>query len=125
VALEKVVAILRAFESGADFGELARQHSEDGTAVQGGDLGLFTLDELSAEFRGAVVSMAQGQISPVLETPKGYQLLMLEEIKETPAKTLKEVSIEIHERLFQEFVEERYSAWLKGLRDRSYVKVIL
>ena len=124
-ALEKVVAILRAFESGSDFEELARQYSEDGTAAAGGDLGLFTLDEISTEFRETVRWMAEGEVSPVLETSKGYQLLMLEGIKEMPPKTLKEVSIEIHERLFREFVEEKYEAWLKGLRDRSYVKVVL
>ena len=124
-ALEKVVASLRAFESGSDFEELARQYSEDGTAAAGGDLGLFTLDEISTEFRETVRWMAEGEVSPVLETSKGYQLLMLEGIKEMPPKTLKEVSIEIHERLFREFVEEKYKAWLKGLRDRSYVKVVL
>jgi len=124
-ALEKVVAILRAFESGSDFEELARQYSEDGTAAAGGDLGLFTLDEISTEFRETVRWMAEGEVSPVLETSKGYRFLMLEEIKEMPPKTLKEVSIEIHERLFREFVEEKYKAWLKGLRDRSYVKVVL
>ncbi len=124
-AREKVESIADALRSGAAFRELAKQYSEDGTASEGGSLGLFTLDELSVQFRETVASMAEGQISPVLETPQGYQLLMLEEIKEAPGKTLKEVSIEIHERLYGEFVEEKYKAWLKALRERSYVKVIL
>ncbi|UCD86905.1 MAG: peptidylprolyl isomerase [Desulfobacterales bacterium] len=124
-AREKIESIADALKSGAAFDELAKQYSEDGTAAEGGDLGLFTLDELSVQFRDTVALMAEGQISPVLETPQGYQLLMLEEIKGTPGKNLKEVSIEIHERLYRELVEEKYKAWLKALRERSYVKVIL
>lgn len=123
-ALEEIESIVKDFKSGAAFDELAKQYSQDGTAVAGGDLGLFTLDELSAEFQETVRSMAEGQISPVLQTPKGYQILMLQEIKKIPGKTLKEARIEIHERLYRDLVEEKYKVWLKALRDRSYVKII-
>ena len=123
-ALEKIESIVKELESGAAFDELAKQYSQDGTAAAGGDLGLFTLDELSAEFQGTVRGMAEGQISPVLKTPKGYQILMLQEIKKIPGKTLKEARRKIQERLYRELVEEKYKAWLKALRNRSYVKII-
>lgn len=123
-ALEKIETIVKELKSGAAFDELAKQYSQDGTAAAGGDLGLFTLDELSAEFQGTVRGMAEGQISPVLKTPKGYQILMLQEIKKIPGKTLKEARREIQGRLYQELVEEKYKAWLKALRNRSYVKII-
>ena len=123
-ALEKIESIVKELNSGAAFNELARQYSQDGTAAAGGDLGLFTLDELSAEFQETVRRMVKGQISPVMRTPKGYQILMLQEIKKIPGKTLKEARMEIHERLFRELVEEKYRAWLKELRARSYVKII-
>lgn len=123
-ALEKIEIIVKEFESGAAFDELARQYSQDGTAAAGGDLGLFTLDELSAKFRETIRRMEVGQISPVLEVSQGYQILMLQEIEKTPAKPLKEARIEIQEKLYRELVEERYNTWLKALRDRSYVKII-
>jgi len=124
VALEKIKSIVRELKSGAAFDELARKYSQDGTAAAGGDLGLFTLDELLQEFQETVLWMAEGQISPVLETPKGYQILMLQEIKKIPGKTLEEARIEIQERLYRELVGEKYNAWLKRLRERSYVKII-
>jgi len=124
VALEKIKSIVRELKSGAAFDELARKYSQDGTAAAGGDLGLFTLDELLPEFQETVLWMAEGQISPVLETPKGYQILMLQEIKKIPGKTLEEARIEIQERLYRELVGEKYNAWLKRLRERSYVKII-
>ena len=123
-ALEKMESIVKAFKSGVAFDELAKQHSQDSTAESGGDLGLFTLDELSSEFQEAVQRMAEGQISPIIQTSKGYRVLMLEEIRKTAGKTLKEVRIEIHERLYRDLVEEKYKAWLAALRDRSYVKII-
>ncbi len=123
-ALEKMESIVKELKSGAAFDELAKQYSQDRTAAAGGDLGLFTLDELSAEFQETVRQMAEGQISPVLHTPKGYQILMLQEMRKMPGKTLKEARMEIQERLYRELVEEKYRAWLKALRDRSYVKII-
>lgn len=123
-ALEEIESIVKDFKSGAAFDELAKQYSQDGTAESGGDLGLFTLNELSAEFQETVQRMAEGQISPVIQTSKGYQVLMLQEIKKTPGRTLKEARIEIHERLYRDLVEEKYRAWLTVLRDRSYVKII-
>lgn len=123
-ALEKIESIVKELKSGANFDELAKQHSQDVTATAGGDLGLFTLDELSAEFQGTVRQMAEGQISPVLEIPKGYQILMLKEIQKIQGKTLEDARSEIHERLHRELVEKEYKAWLKALRERSYVKII-
>ena len=88
------------------------------------DLGLFTLDELSEKIREMVRGMKEGDITPVLETDAGYQILMLEEIKEEPDRTLEDAKAEIQEKLYRDLVEEKYKAWVKKLRDRSYVKII-
>ena len=123
-ALEKIESIVRELKSGAAFDDLAKKYSQDGTAAAGGDLGLFTLDELLPEFREMVLWMGEGEISPILETPKGYQILMLQEIKKIPGKTLEEARIEIQERLYRESVGEKYKDWLNLLRELSYVKII-
>lgn len=123
-ALKRMKAIVEALKAGAAFDELARQYSDDITAEEGGDLGLFSLEELSNQFRETVRWMKAGEVSPVLETPQGYQLLMLQEIQRTPGKTFEEAKTEIEERLFRELVDEKYAEWLQGLRKRSYIKVI-
>ncbi|MGD8512829.1 MAG: peptidylprolyl isomerase [Deltaproteobacteria bacterium] len=122
--LKRMRAIVEALKAGAAFDELARQYSDDITAKEGGDLGLFSLEELSSQFRETVRWMKAGEVSPVLETPQGYQLLMLQEIQHTPGKTFQEAKIEIEERLFRKLVDEKYAEWLQGLRKRSYIKVI-
>jgi len=123
-ALRKMRAIVEAFKGGAAFDELARQYSDDITAKEGGDLGLFSLEELSNQFRETVRWMKAGEISPVLETPQGYQLLMLQGIQHAEGKTFAEAKIEIEERLFRKLVDDKYGEWLQGLRKRSYIKVI-
>ena len=123
-ALKKAEAIVRKLEAGTPFEMLAEQYSEDATAKDGGDLGLFSLEELSPKFQEAVRNMKAGEFSPVLETPLGYQILMLQQVKTFPAKTLKEARIEIQESLYKDLVEEKYKAWLTALRERSYIKII-
>ncbi len=123
-ALRRIETVMNELRSGAPFAELARRYSDDATAKAGGDLGLFSIEELSPEFQETIRWMREGEISPVLQTPQGYQVLMVEEIKGSPGKTLKEARIKIQERIYREVVEEKYKAWLKALRERSYVKVI-
>lgn len=123
-ALRRIETVMNELKAGTPFAELARQYSDDATAKAGGDLGLFSMEELSPEFQETIRWMREGEISPVLQTPQGYQVLMLEKIKGSPGKTLKEARIEIQERIYREVVEEKYKAWLKALRERSYVKVI-
>jgi peptidyl-prolyl cis-trans isomerase SurA len=123
-ALKKIETVADKFRKGVPFDELAKQYSEDGTAKEGGDLGFFKLDELSHEFRETVRVMKEGEISPILQTSQGYQVVMLQEIKIQAGKSLQEAKIQIQERLYNELVEKKYNAWLKELRDRSYIKII-
>ncbi len=123
-ALERLEDIVRKFKVGEAFDELARDYSEDVTGKTGGDLGWFFIEELSPELRETVQRMKEGETSPPLQTAQGYQVLMLEGIKDSPGKTLKEVRIEIQEKIYHEVVEDKYKAWLNALRKRSYVEVI-
>ncbi len=121
---QKTEEVYSHLEKGADFAEMARRYSESTLAAEGGDLGLFKLEEIAPRFREAIEGKAPGAYTPVIGTEQGYQIFFIEDIVETPAKTLEEVSAEIQNRLYQEQVNERFSAWLEDLRKNSHVKVI-
>lgn len=123
-ALKRMEVVVKKFKAGTPFEELAKQYSEDTTAKEGGDLGLFHLEELSTEFQETVRGMKEGEISPILQTPPGYQVVMLQQIRRLPGKALRESSIEIQEKLYSQLVEEKYNAWLNALRERSYIEII-
>lgn len=80
-AVEKIKMIDAQLKKGIDFGELARNFSEDpNTAPNGGDIGFIqdsALEKASIELRRLVMSMKPGEFSPVIRTPEGYRIFKL------------------------------------------------
>jgi peptidyl-prolyl cis-trans isomerase C len=73
--------------AGEDFASLARQYSQDASAQAGGDVGWVPRGVLVAASEQAVFGLKNGEISPVLETPKGYMVFkVLERKPESIAK---------------------------------------
>lgn len=68
-------AILEKLKTGADFSELARQHSIDATRVLGGNIGFFSQGDLHPDFEAAVLKLRPNDISGVVKTPMGYHLI--------------------------------------------------
>jgi len=119
--LEEVLAELK---RGRPFQEIVRMTAERPSALQGSDLGLFRIEELTPRLREAVRGMKAGQYSPVVETDFGYQLVFVEDIRETASRPLAQVEAEIQDILFRERVDERFVSWLSDLRKRSHIKVM-
>lgn len=117
--------VLEKIRNGLSFEDAARQFSEAESAASGGDLGFFTLDELTPDLREVLQNMQPGEISPVLKTSAGIQIIQLVGKKETPGKSFEEAKPEIHQELFQSVVDKKYEEWLKGLREKAYIKVML
>lgn len=119
--LEEVLAELK---RGRPFQEIVRLVSEKPSPVQGADLGLYRAEELTPRLREAVRELKAGQHSPIVETDFGYQIVFVQEIKETASRPLAQVETEIQDVIFRERVDERFVAWLADLRKRSHIKVM-
>lgn len=73
---EEAQSILEQLESGADFAELAKEHSTDETTKDnGGDLGFFPRGVVLAEFEEAAFALDVGERSGVVQTPYGYHII--------------------------------------------------
>lgn len=81
--------------SGKDFAALAKKESEDPTASKGGEVGWVVRGQLPPALDKVVFSLAKGDISDVIETPGGLQIVKVEDVKAAKTLTLKEASGEI------------------------------
>jgi len=80
-AQRKVKMLIDRLNSGADFGQLAMDYSEDmNTAGTGGDLGYVpesALNQSDPTLKKVVVGMKPGQVSPPIPLKEGYRILKL------------------------------------------------
>ncbi len=123
--LKKAEDIHQRAKDGADFEGLARQFSKYPTASEGGNLGYLNKNELAPYMRDVIAALKAGEVSPVVETPIGYQIFKVIDIKESKEKAFEEVKEEIYQVLFEQDVNRRFMIWIKELRDRSYIEVLL
>ncbi|MGP6138949.1 MULTISPECIES: peptidylprolyl isomerase [unclassified Jeotgalibaca] len=68
--------IIKQLDGGADFSELAKEHSSDTTAEKGGDLGSFGRGQMVAEFEEAAFALKDGEYTkePV-QSQYGYHII--------------------------------------------------
>lgn len=127
-ARKQAVRIHELAKNGQDFRTLAKKFSDLPSAPDGGDIGVFSEDEMSSYMKEAVIHLKPGEISPIVETPAGFQFFKLLSSKEggvvmqVPYESVKE---EIRETLFQKSLETEFQKWINTLKKSSYIKKML
>jgi len=110
---------------GSDFAELARQHSRDASAKDGGDLGTLKRGELAQDIEMQILSLEPGEISKPYRSSLGYHLFRLELKESLEGEGLTRAKAQIREILFREKFEARLEAWLKEIKLRAVIEVRL
>lgn len=106
------------------FPDLVRRAAQAERELQGGDLGFIRLEALTPALREAVRAMKAGEVSPVVATEFGYQVVYVQEVREEAGKPLAEVEAEIQEALYRETLDRRFEAWLAELRQRAHIRIV-
>lgn len=105
----------------ADFAELAREHSQDGSARQGGDLGWANPGRYVPEFEQAMNALKPGEVSEPLVSRFGVHLIQLVERREAQL-TQREQRDMARDTVREKKVEEAFATWMQELRGRAYVE---
>jgi peptidyl-prolyl cis-trans isomerase SurA len=114
----------RVVTGGVDFAELARLHSQDGTAARGGDLGWVLPGDTVPEFERAMGELKPGDVSQPVKTTFGWHLIQVLERRQA-GLTLERRRMAARQALRERRADEAYEEWLRQLRDRTYVEIRL
>ncbi len=120
---KKADDILKKLKEGADFSELAKRHSEGATASEGGELGTYEPGQLSKQIDDVVFKMQRDQITDIIQTDKGLEILKVYQHYDAGQQPLDKVEGEINNKLFNEKMEPTLRQYLAELREESYVVV--
>ena len=124
----KAEEVLSEINNGADFAEMAKEHSTGPTAEKGGDLGFITANEqgLDKTFRDAAMGLNVGEVSsePV-ETQFGYHLIKVTESKEAGVKSFEEAKSQIKSKLKSQKQNQAFQDFVEGLREEADIEINL
>lgn len=70
-------------EDGSDFAELAAEHSTDGSAQNGGELGYFTAGDMVPAFEDAAYSLDVDEVSDPVQSQHGFHIIKVTDKRET------------------------------------------
>ena len=107
---EKATELKTQIDGGADFAELAKANSSDGSAANGGDLGWFGLGMMVKPFEDAVVGMKAGDVAGPIETQFGWHLVKLDETRVAAAPSLDDLREELADELETKALQKHIDA---------------
>src|ERR1019366_1248874 len=113
----------RVLNRGDDFGEMAKHFSDSTTAQQSGELGSFERSQMDPNIAQKVFVLKHGEMTDVIETKTGFEILQVVERYEAGQQPLEKVEPEITNRLYEVKMEPSMRTYLATLREDSYVQV--
>lgn len=124
-AQDAYAAILRLRErivNGGSFEEVARIHSEDGSAPRGGDLGWLGPSDTVPEFEKVMDSLKVGDLSEPVKSPFGWHLIRVDERRTADVSAERE-KLQVRQSIRARKADENFEDWLRQLRDKAYVEI--
>ena len=97
---------------GEDFGDLARQYSDDDSKSKGGELGFFGPNDLNDDIARAITNLKPEGISDVARTKYGFHIVKVEEHHTPGVVPLAEVKGAIRDKMMTEQAKAEFQKWI-------------
>jgi peptidyl-prolyl cis-trans isomerase SurA len=124
-AQKKAEGIRKQLEKGADFGDLARQYSDDDSKSKGGELGDFSPNDLNDNIAKAISGLKDGQVSQVVRTKYGFHIVKVEQHQRPGLQPLDDVRNVIRDKLMTDEAKAKFHDWIDtDLRQRHLVQIM-
>jgi len=114
----------RIVNGGADFAEMARVHSDDGSSARGGELDWLHPGDTVPDFERAYAELKVGEVSQPVRTPFGYHLIQVLE-RRTADLSNERRRAQARQALGEKKSDDAYQEWLRQLRDQTYIEMRL
>jgi len=112
----------KALASGEDFSSVAKRFSDAPSAQEGGDLGTFTLKEMSPLIKKQIKRLKLGEFSSVLGSAQSsFFIIKLDDIQSSQAGRLEKMKTQILTQLTSKEYQHQISLWLERKRANAYI----
>ena len=111
-------------ENGTDFAELARLHSNDASAVRGGDLGWLSPGDTVPEFERAMQPLQPKQVSQPFKSAFGWHIVQVLERREHDMSQDRQ-RLTARQAIRARKSDEQWAEWVRQQRDKAYVEIKL
>lgn len=120
-AREKAEQIRGRTLAGESFEKLAADLSDSPSRANAGLIGPFSVGDLAPDLRKRIEMMKVGDISEVLRSPAGYQILKLESSTPTETTPFEQAREQISDRVFTEKRRAEFEKYLEKLRAEAII----
>lgn len=124
-ARTKAEDLLKQVNGGGDFAALAQQHSQDGSAAGGGDLGFFPRGQMVKAFEDAAFTMKPGAPSQLVESEFGFHIIRVTDHRTARTVPLAEVNDRIAMALRQQKQQELAQQFVQTLKAKGKVEILI
>ena len=114
-------SIATQIKEGADFGEMAKKHSADAFASEGGWQQYLPRTDLSADFAAGVFRAEEGEVIGPLLDPQGFTIVKIIAKNLGPSPSLSKVRPMIEQRVTRNKTSAQYETWIESRRKRAMI----
>lgn len=117
---ERMEFVLEKVQEGADFAELAKEFSQDGSGPSGGDLGYFGRGQMVPAFEESAFSLAAGEVSDIVRTEYGFHVIKVEDVREAGLQPFEDVRDAVEGEFRKAEIERRASEMAELINDELF-----
>jgi peptidyl-prolyl cis-trans isomerase SurA len=124
-AMERIREIREEIAGGADFEEMAREHSDDPTSANlGGDMGWFAENAYGERIEQMLLGLEEGEISEPFQSQVGWHIIQRLGFRETDV-TEEAQRARARNSIIQSKSDTEVERYLRQLREEAYVDIRL
>ncbi len=116
---QKAETVVKEAGQGATFLEIANKLSLDAT-----DLGYVAVRDIDRNLAEHLAKAKTREVVPV-QTPGGFQLFQVMSRRHGGSRPFEEVAPEIKSMLMQKEMAKHFEEWVKGLREKAHIEIML